>query len=138
MAARHGTRSKYNEGCRCESCSLAEANYQKTRRHGTAKVTHIRVGGDTLNGRVERGPGPMELALNAVVANVPTADKRPDLVEGARAMARILDNPLTVSQQPQALARYHEAMEKLLKGTEKKSKLAAVRLMTAPTKTAAG
>lgn len=30
---RHGTRSRYRKGCRCELCTRAEAEYQRARYH---------------------------------------------------------------------------------------------------------
>lgn len=92
MGARHGTRTKYNTGCRCEDCSLAEANYQKGRRHGVDQGNCHAYRGDDLNGRPARlEPGPAEAAILKTVEGLKAADLRPDLVQGALAMARILE-----------------------------------------------
>ncbi|GAS98928.1 uncharacterized protein RMCC_5893, partial [Mycolicibacterium canariasense] len=32
MAAEHGTRSRYNSGCRCDLCVQAERDYQRARK----------------------------------------------------------------------------------------------------------
>lgn len=150
MAARHGTRSKYVAGCRCDPCCIAEANYQKKRRQNkkAAAVSNVvtlntgmsqRVGGDDLNGRTEPIPGvevigPVEQGVIDALAKVPAAvTARPDLAASARAMARIQDNPVTVAQATNAAARMLTIMEQLMKGSQKKRKLASVRNITNPT-----
>jgi hypothetical protein len=61
----------------------------------------------------------------------PTADQRPGLVACALAMARILDNPLAMPQQPAAAGRLVELLDKLRKGQPRRGgKLAAVQAMT--------
>lgn len=137
MAARHGTRSKYNEGCRCDKCNLAESDYKKKRylndkgkKLGT--VTKLTNAADEP---VTQPPpmGPTELGVMAALEAAPAlAAARPDLVASARAMARIQDNALHVAQQTNAAARMLDIMDRLLKGTQKKRKLAAVRNMPNP------
>ena len=46
MAVQHGSRTKYNSGCRCEACVQANRDYNKARgqalrakKHAPAKVT---------------------------------------------------------------------------------------------------
>lgn len=130
MAARHGTRACYNGGCRCDKCKLAEANYQKARRHGVTALPNAERA--PVEQPEVREPGPTEASVLAELATLPAAETHPSLAQGALAMARILDNPLHVAQQPQALARMAEMMKELRKGVKKGGRLAAVRSMTRP------
>jgi len=42
IPARHGTISKYNGGCKCDPCRLAQNTYQRERRHRLREVASAR------------------------------------------------------------------------------------------------
>jgi hypothetical protein len=86
-----------------------------------------------LNGRVFESAelGRVEAGVLAEIEGLTTAAKRPGLVQGVLAMARLLDSPLNTAQHPQAMARLEAALDKLRKGADsRKSWLAEVRKMT--------
>lgn len=97
MAAKHGTRRRYVEGCHCPDCTEANSVYQANYRQG-------RAGGESATPSVAVSvsspvtPGPVEVAVGAEVRGL--AEVRPGLAEVALALARILDNPKAISQQP--------------------------------------
>lgn len=152
MAVRHGTRTKYNAGCRCADCKQAASDYEKARRqainakkHSPAKVTQLptirAVGAEdplrgddpgTQAGRVESG-------VMAEIDGLSTTASRQGLVEIAIALARVLDSPLAIAQHPSAAHRLSETLDKIRKGADaRKSKLASVRQMTTRSTEAAG
>lgn len=149
MAARHGTRSKYVSGCRCDACKLAEAEYQKARRHGVAtpakpgrpkkdNVTAIARGAESAPPVDQpKEPGPVEAGVLLELTGMPAVDTRQGLYQAALALARILDNPLTVAQHPSAAKQLGDFLTQLRKGAERQGRLAAVRQMSSP-KTATG
>lgn len=61
---------------------------------------------------------------------LPAASNRPGLAAGALAMARILDNPLAVPQQPAAAGQLFSILNALSKGSHHRGKLAVVKAMT--------
>lgn len=143
--AEHGTRQRYNQGCAegpdgmaCDPCRAANNEYSK--QHSQAKraealgasVTPISKGVSTA-APAEREPGPMELACLAVLENVERAKARPDLAQAALALARDIDLPLAIAQRNNLVARYQDVLNDLMKGAEKKSRLALVRQMTVAT-----
>lgn len=136
--ARHGTRTSYNEGCRCDKCKTAEAEYQKRRRHGVGTVTPINptvteTGGGEPQGGITVPPvGPVETGVIEECKDAPVAKSRPGLYQMALALARVLDNPVTVAQHPSAAHRLSEILSELRKGADRKGKLASVRQMTQP------
>lgn len=136
--AQHGTRSRYTAGCHCDACKLAEAEYQKARRHGVSKVTPITSATEIPTTPKEREVGAVETGVLGELDGIAMADARPGMKATAIALARVLDNPLTVAQHPSAAHRLTEILTTLRKGAEKKSsRLAAVREMSRP-KEAAG
>ena len=142
--ADHGTRTRYNEGCTdgpegkaCDPCRKANRDYfkkygqdKKSEKIGT--VTKLKPAKEAGNTPAEWPIGPTEQGVIAVLTNVPAAEKRPDLVASARAMARLQDNPLYAAQQTAAAKQLQLIMDQLLKGSEKKGRLAAVRQMSQP------
>ena len=54
MAARHGTRQRYNEGCRCEDCTAANTAYQQAYRHRPTAV--VRLSTPVTPSTFDRGP----------------------------------------------------------------------------------
>lgn len=136
MAARHGTRTKYNAGCRCDACVQVNREYDKARKqairsgqHTPGKVTALPTG--TIPAPAE--PGRVEAGVIVELAGLSTAASRPGLVEIALAMARAMDNPLTIAQTGTNGKALAEIMDKVRKGADsRKSKLASVRQMTRP------
>src|ERR1700759_1234213 len=106
MAARHGTRRGYGEGCRCADCKDAQRLYQRryrerkangeTRPHSGPVMVHFPPAEPQ-----PCGPGPVEAATQQEINGL-TAQTRPGLVAIALAMARILDNSKATSTQPAA------------------------------------
>lgn len=137
MAAQHGTRTRYNTGCRCDACKQASRDYDKIRRqrmlaskHAPATVTKL----PTLTNADEGEPGRVEAAVIAEIAGLSTAESRPSLVEAARSMAKVLDSPLNISQHAACVGKLQEVMKELRKGADSRAgKLAAVRQMTRKT-----
>lgn len=134
MAARHGTRTCYNTGCRCDSCVQASRDYDKLRRqkmlaskHGGGSVTNLHPGGlDDAD-----VPGRVEAGVLAEIGSLSTVANRQGLVEIALALAKVLDSPLAIAQHPSAAHRLSETLDKLRKGADGKTgRLAAVRSMT--------
>jgi hypothetical protein len=145
MAIRHGTRTKYNAGCRCAECKQAASDYEKARRqsinakkHAPATITALPRTTEIVEvakpdvGRVESG-------VMAEIGDLSTAASRQGLVEIAIALARVLDSPLAIAQHPSAAHRLSETLDKIRKGADaRKSKLASVRQMTTRPAEAAG
>lgn len=145
MAASHGTRSRYNAGCKCDACRKAENDYRKRRRRskraeerGVKLVVTPQADDREAVPEPERklpasaGTGSVERALMEQVEGLAGAEDRPGEVAVVRALGRILDDPLAISQHPAASARVLDYMAKLERGGKKRrGKLAAVRDMTA-------
>ena len=136
MAAKHGTRTRYIEGCRCADCKAAEASYRANYRQRKANGEPIGPKGQVVPisapmVEVHDTPGDAEAGVLAELEGLTQAQARPGLVQAALAMARILDSPKAVNQQPAAAAKLADLLDKLHKGADaRKSKLAAVRSMT--------
>jgi hypothetical protein len=135
MATAHGTRTRYTQGCRCDDCRSAHAAYQRDYRErradGGAAPVVASVGAD----RPQPGPGPVESGVEAEISGL-AAEARPGLAQAALALARILDNPKAVNQQPAAakvlatmLNQLHTAAARGRRGN-----LALVRSMTEKSK----
>lgn len=140
--AEHGTRTRFNQGCTdgpdgtaCDPCKKANRDYfkkygqdKKAKNIGT--VTNL----PSASGQTDPAGvvGPCEQAVMDTLSGVPAAEKRPDLVASARAMARLQDNPLYAAQQTAASKQLQALMAELMKGTERKGRLAAVRQMSRP------
>lgn len=127
---RHGTRTTYNAGCRCDKCRLAENEYAKSRGRN-ATVTRI---ANEADGAVM---GENEAGVRAQVATLSTAESRPALVAMAITLARSLDNPLNVSQWNQNSKNLRETLADLAAGADVKAgRLAGVRSLSSRTKAA--
>jgi hypothetical protein len=57
MAARHGTKYRYNDGCRCDVCTAANTAYQQRYRQRPSAVVHL-----AAQVRSPGGPGAVEVA----------------------------------------------------------------------------
>ena len=140
MASQHGTRTRYNTGCRCDECKQASRDYDKTRRqkmlatkHAPAKVTKLPTA-TTIAAVGDYEPGRVESGVLAEIEQLSTTASRQGLVEIAIALARVLDSPLAIAQHPSAAHRLSETLDKLRKGADsRKGRLAAVRSMTRTT-----
>ncbi len=137
MAVRHGTRTRYNSGCRCDECRQAARDYDKARRqamnaqkHAPATVTALPKP-TKLAPVPDSGPGRVEAGVLAEITGLSTAASRQGLVEIAIALARVLDSPLAIAQHPSAAHRLSETLDKIRRGSEsRKGKLASVRQMS--------
>lgn len=143
--AEHGTRQCYANGCRLPECKTAQAKYQreyKARKAGVeiqiarqgrprkgATVTALPVA--AARPQTPRAVGPTEQATLDELATLTSAETRKAMAAGVLVMARILDNPEALSQQPQAFAKLTAAMADLRQGsTRRKGRLASVQAMT--------
>lgn len=139
MAVQHGSRTKYNSGCRCEPCVQANRDYNKARgqairakKHAPAKVTALK-SAPAAPDPVLPEAGRVEAGVLAEIEQLSTTASRQGLVEIAIALARVLDSPLAIAQHPSAAHRLSETLDKLRKGADsRKGRLATVRSMTRP------
>lgn len=134
VADHHGRR-RYQQGCRCDQCRLAEAEYQKRNRQRRAAKALKAVpdqpeSDDTEPSEDAAGPVSVVAAVALEVDGLAGVDGKPGLVATALAMAKILDNPVAIAQHPAAAARLMDLMSDLRKGGKKQhGKLAAARDM---------
>ena len=146
--ADHGTRQSYADGCRCPQCKAAQAKYHreyKARKAGAdipvapqghprkgASVTALPVAEQARRvGKPAPGAGAAETAVLEELATLTSAETRKGAAQAALAMARILDNPGALTQQPAAAARLTTILEDLRKGSaRRKGRLASVQQMT--------
>jgi hypothetical protein len=126
MAAKHGTRRRYNEGCHCEDCTAANAAYQQKYRQRPTVVVPPSEPVTTPS----FGPGPVEAGVEAEIAGM--IEARPGLAQAALAMARVLDNSRAVSSQPAAAKVLAGLLDKLRSASPRgrRGGLALVRTMT--------
>jgi hypothetical protein len=90
--ARHGTRRCYVNGCRCDDSTASNRIYFRQRRAS-----------QMVADPPPSDPGPVESGVSAEIAGVTEA--RPGLAQVALAMAKIMDNPKALNQQPAARRR---------------------------------
>jgi hypothetical protein len=124
MAERHGTRRRYNEGCHCEDCTGANTAYQQRYRQRHTAVVPLSVPVTSPSS------GPVEVGVEAEIAGL--AESRPGLAQIALALARIMDNPKAVNQQPAAAKVLAVMLDKLRSASAygRRRGLALVRTMT--------
>jgi hypothetical protein len=140
--ADHGTRQSYADGCRCAGCKAAQSEYRRAHKARAAGATVTSIGAPGRRPKGVAGPAPLVVAeapsdgsaVQAVLeelATLTSAETRKGAAQAALAMARILDNPLALAQQPQAAARLTAILEDLRKGSaRRKGRLASVQAMT--------
>lgn len=122
MAARHGTRRRYNEGCRCDDCTVANAAYQQRYRQRRTVVV-------PLSAPVTPpSPGAVEAGVQVEIAEL--AQAWPGLAQTALALARTLDNPRVMTAKPAAARELVAILSTLDKRSERRAKLASVKSMT--------
>jgi hypothetical protein len=132
MAGRHGTRLRYNEGCRCGDCTEANRVYFRRRRESKllapAAIDSLTAAGASQPSE----PGPVESAVEAELAGL--AEDRPGLAQVALALARIMDNPKAVSSQASAAKVLIASLDKLhsVGAQNRRGRLSVVRTMTEP------
>lgn len=146
--ADHGTRQGYADGCRLPCCKAAQAQYRreyKARKSGVpleapkagrkskaelASVTTLPNSGSAQ----PEYDGPVGAAEQAVLEELSTltsSETRKGAAQSALAMARILDNPLALAQQPSAAAKLTAILDDLRKGSSRRrGRLASVQAMT--------
>jgi hypothetical protein len=128
MTIRHGTRYRYTQGCRCDDCKNANTLYLRRRRERqlTGEVTQ------SESREANASPGPVESGVTAEIDGL-AAQARPWLAQAALALARILDNPKAISQQPAAAKTLATLLDKLRSASVRgrRGNLALVRTMTA-------
>ena len=130
MATKHGTRHRYNDGCRCEDCTAANATYQQRWRKSRIGAEPTTPGVVvTVSSPVT--PGPVESAVKDEIGGL-AAQARPGLAQAALCMARLLDNPKAVNQQPAAAKVLAGLLDKLRSAAtqDRRGRLAAVRALT--------
>jgi hypothetical protein len=141
MAVEHGSRSCYNRGCRRPECVAAERAYNQKRRTvkktgstSTKRLSTVNSGADAVVSPLhavpspEREPGPTESAVLAEIEGLSTADSRPGVVALALAHARVLDDPVAVSQHASNGRQLRETLDALRKGADARGgRLASVR-----------
>jgi hypothetical protein len=128
MTIRHGTRYRYTQGCRCDDCKNANTLYLRQRRERqlTGEVTQ------SESREANASPGPVESGVTAEIDGL-AAQARPGLAQAALALARILDNPKAISQQPAAAKTLATLLDKPRSASVRgrRGNLALVRTMTA-------
>jgi hypothetical protein len=136
MAAKHGTRRRYVEGCRCDECAEAQREYQRDyrarRANGLPTVSQLPRPWNTDPDPELSGPGRVEAGVEAEIAGLTEA--RPGLVQAALALARVMDNPRAVSSHPAAAKVLAGLLDTLRKGAARgrRGGLAVVRALTEP------
>jgi hypothetical protein len=133
MAAKHGTRRRYVEGCRCDECADAQRNYQRDYRERKARgLPTISQLPRPQNSNPEEpcGPGPVESGVQAEIGSA--AEARPGLAQMALALARVMDNPRAVNQKPAAAKALTSLLDKLHQAGApgRRGHLSVVRTMT--------
>jgi hypothetical protein len=127
MAAKHGTRRCYNEGCRCGDCKDANAAYQQEYRQRPTAVIPL----STAVTPPICGPGPVESGVEAEISGL-AAEARPGLAAVALELARVMDNPKAVNQKAAAAKVLATTLDKLhaVSARGRRGNLALVRQMS--------
>ena len=134
MTVTHG-RSRYTRGCRCNDCITAERDYQRNRyrrRRGLPLDPPDHPPLKVVSSEGLREAGPVESAVQAELHTLDAASDRPGLAQAALALARILDNPKAINQQPAAAKVLAGLLGELRKGSaqRRRGNLALVKSMT--------
>jgi hypothetical protein len=128
----HGTRQRYNEGCRCDECKAAQRAYQRRYRERKANGLTRPVAVVTMSPPVaDATPGPVELGVQAEIDGL-AAQARPGLAAAAICLAQLLDNPRAVSQHPSAAKVMVQLLDQVAKAgaPARRTGLSVVRDMT--------
>lgn len=129
MAASHGTQRRYVQGCRCDDCREAHRVSAREYRERRATGQIEAPSGVAVPSVVV--PGPVEIGVSEEIDGL-ASQARPGLAQAALAIARILDNPRSVNQQPAAAKVLISMLEKLRSASApgRRGGLAVVREMT--------
>jgi hypothetical protein len=131
--AEHGTRWKYNSGCRCRACTQSNRDYKREyKRNGGAAPSRPREKARVSSvPDAPSGPGPAELAVLEELATLSAAETRLGAVQAALAMCRILDDPYQYPIHTRAAATLESILKLLRKlsglGRRGRGRLAAVQ-----------
>jgi hypothetical protein len=127
MAAQHGTRHRYIDGCRCDECKAANAAYQQEYRQRPAVVVPL----STAVTPPLSGPGPVESGVAEEIDSL-ASEARPGLAQVALELARVLDNPKALNQKAAAARVLTTLLDKLRSSSARgrRNRLAVVRTMT--------
>jgi len=131
MAAKHGTRHPYNDGCRCDECRGANAAYRQRYRQRQRSLSPVPNGTPAANA----APEPTVPAPSSRVSRKRSAVqvlRRAPAWQAALAMARILDDSKAVNQQPAAAKVLASLLDKLrsAQARNRRGRLAVVRTMS--------
>lgn len=122
--APHG-RGRYNRGCRCATCKLANREYQ--RRHRSKRLRAV----TTPPADVTTEPtGAVVAAVQAQLEGTAAALERPGLAAIAVRLAEVLDNQSAIPQHAAAAHRLVEILGTLSKSSMRRTRLSMVRSMT--------
>ena len=121
--APHG-RGRYQRGCRCATCKLANREYQ--RRHRSKFLRSVA----PPPADVTPVAGPVEIAVRAQLEHLPVAQERPGLVAIAIRLAQLMDNQSAVPQFSAAAKVLSDILGTLSKHSTRRTRLSAVRSMT--------
>jgi hypothetical protein len=123
--APHG-RGRYQRGCRCATCKLANREYQ--RRHRTKQFRLV----TPPPADVTPVAGPVEIAVRAQLEHLPSAEDRPGLVAIAIRLGQVMDTESAVPQFASAAKVLSEILSTLSKHSTRRTRLSVVRGMTDP------
>lgn len=115
MAARHGTRGGYKDGCRCDECRDAQRRYQQRyRERSVAGVGNSHTSSSSVFAvsGYRTAPGPVESRVQAEIGALAT-QARPGLAAMALSLAQLMDDPRARNQQPAAAKVLAGMLDKL-------------------------
>lgn len=134
MAADHGTRSRYNAGCKCELCANAERQYKRDRRAKKREQAGTSAPAASVIAQLPAAAAPAtesgETVEQSVQREIDKRDTsaRPGLVATALALARVLDNRGALMQHASAAARLTDILNQIAgMATKTPSKVSALR-----------
>lgn len=123
MASKHGTQTRYTQGCRCEDCITAHRVYQRDYRERKANGEVAPRAAVVVLSQPQvlqaSEPGPVESAVKAELEGLAQTEALPGLAQTALALARIMDNPKAVSSQPPAAKVLAGLLDTLRKGASR-------------------
>jgi hypothetical protein len=129
MAARHGTRHRYVDGCRCEDCKASNRTHERDRRQRHASGEFPHRGAVVSLPAQPCGPGPVESGVEAEIEGL--AEARPGLAQTALSLARVMDDPKAINQKAAAAKVLAALLDKLRSGAQgHRGRLAVVRTMS--------
>lgn len=128
MAASHGTQRRYVQGCRCDDCREAHRvsarEYRERRANGETEALSVVAVPSVVV------PGPVEIGVTEEIDGL-ASQARPGLAAAALCIARLMDNPRAINQQPAAAKVLISMLEKLRSASPAGRRgLAVVREMT--------